>query len=225
MTPLEIDSILNAAEVHMAVGDAPDIQGTGFWPAVRAVKGDPELIDRFADRIGAIDRAAFKAWARLVIPIWVGTVVALLAVLVGISFVSAAAVVPAWNGIVFLIGTGILIGSTHGLGHLVVGRLGGIRFSAWFVGRDRPQPGVKTDYATYLRASPNTRAWMHASGAIVTKIIPFLLVPFAILMSAVPIWVAVALVGLGVLQIVTDVLWSTKSSDWAKYAREKAFGV
>ena len=225
MTPLEIDTILNAAEVQIGFGNSPEINGTGFWPAVHAVKGEPELIDQFADRIGAIDKAAFKTWARLVIPIGLGTAIAAVGVLIGLSIISAAAVIPEWNGVVFLVGTGVLIGTTHGLGHVIIGSIGGIRFSAWFIGRGRPQPGVKTDYATYLRATPRARAWMHASGAIVTKAIPFLLLPVALAVSAIPAWVSLVLIGLGIVQIVTDVVWSTKSSDWAKYAREQAYAV
>jgi hypothetical protein len=223
MTPNEIDTILNAAEVQIGFGSAPELRGTGFWPAVRAVKSDPGLVDRFADRIGAIDKAAFNAWARLVIPIGVGTALAIFGTLVGIAIVSASAFVEQWNGIIFLIGTGVLIGTTHGLGHLIVGFIGGIRFHAWFIGAARPQPGVKTDYATYLRATPRSRAWMHASGAIVTKVIPFLLLPVALSMSKVPTWVTWALLALGALQILTDVVWSTRSSDWAKFRREMAY--
>ncbi len=221
MTPLEVDSALNAAEIQIALGDSPELRGTGFWKAVNAVKRDPELIDRFAERIGVIDRAAFSSWARLVIPIWIGTVLAVVGVLVGVALISASAIAPRWNGIVFLAGTGVLIGTTHGLGHLIVGFIGGIRFYAWFIGSGGPQPGVKIDYATYLRATPNARAWMHASGAIVTKLIPFLLIPVAMLMAEVPTWVPIILLGLGIFQIAADVAWSTKSSDWAKYLREK----
>jgi hypothetical protein len=64
---------------------------------------------------------------------------------------------------------------------------------------------------------------MHASGAIVTKAIPFLLIPVALVMPAIPTWVPLILLGLGMIQIVTDVVWSTKSSDWAKFRREMAF--
>lgn len=207
----------------MAAGDAPQLRGTGFWAAVRAVKRDPELIEQFADRIGSIDRAAFNAWARLVVPIWIGTVLAIIGALIGAAIVSASAVVADWNGVIFLVGTGVLLGTTHGLGHLVVGFIGGIRFYAWFIGAGRPQPGVKTDYGTYLRATPRSRAWMHASGAIVSKLIPFLLIPLALAFSAVPTWVTWVLLALGVFQITTDVLWSTKSSDWSKYLRERTY--
>jgi hypothetical protein len=154
-----------------------------------------------------------------------GTAAAVFGALVGAAFIVASEFVPSWNGIVFMAGTGILVGTTHGLGHLVVGRIGGIRFTAWFIGRGRPQPGVKTDYATYLRVTPRSRAWMHASGAIVTKAIPFLLIPAALLMPAIPTWVPIVLLALGIIQIVTDVVWSTRASDWAKYRREISYST
>jgi hypothetical protein len=64
---------------------------------------------------------------------------------------------------------------------------------------------------------------MHASGAIVTKVIPFLLIGVALLMSAIPTWVPIALLALGIIQIVADSAWSTKSSDWAKFSREMTY--
>jgi hypothetical protein len=64
---------------------------------------------------------------------------------------------------------------------------------------------------------------MHASGAIVTKAIPFLLIPASLLMPAMPAWVPIVLLALGIIQIVTDVVWSTRASDWAKYRREMTY--
>jgi hypothetical protein len=66
---------------------------------------------------------------------------------------------------------------------------------------------------------------MHASGAIVTKAIPFLLIPAALLMPAIPTWVPIVLLALGIVQIVTDVVWSTRASDWAKYRREISYST
>jgi hypothetical protein len=217
---MEIDTALNAVEVQIAFGSMPDLNGTGYWPAVKEIKHDPALTEQFVDRIGAIDDVAFNTWARLVLPLWAGTVLAVIGALIGLVLIGASEFIPSLNGIMFLLGTGVLIGTTHGLGHIVVGTIGGIQFTAWFIGRGRPQPGVKTDYATYLNATPRSRAWMHAAGAIVTKAIPFLLIPVSVLMPAIPTWVPLTLLGLGITQIVTDVVWSTKSSDWAKYRRE-----
>lgn len=223
MTAEQIDALLTAAESRMA-GDTPlDLRELGFWRAVDTVKRDADLVEQFADRIGTIDGAAFNAWARLVIPLGIATVLAVLASIIGLGLVVFATAADGWAWLPFLVGTGTLIGATHGLGHLVVGYLGSIRFTAWFVGRNRPQPGVKTDYATYLRATPRARAWMHASGAIVTKTIPFLLLPLALLTPAIGGWVVMLLLVLGVVQIVADIVWSTKSSDWAKYRREMRY--
>src|SRR5690606_24826073 len=113
-----------------------------------------------------------------------------------------------------------LAATTHGLGHLVVGRLLGIRFTAWYVASPgRPQPGVKIDYASYLRSTRARRAWMHASGAIVTKVLPFALIGAA-RAAGLPGWVTWALVGIGFVMIVTDVMFSTRKSDWSRVIRE-----
>jgi hypothetical protein len=63
---------------------------------------------------------------------------------------------------------------------------------------------------------------MHASGAIVTKTLPFLLIGAAIA-ADLPVWVVWLLAGFGVATIATDVLWSTKASDWKKFRREMRF--
>jgi hypothetical protein len=104
--------------------------------------------------------------------------------------------------------------------HWLVGRIVGIGFTAYFVGGPFPRrPGVKTDYASYLRASPVARAWMHGSGAVATKLAPLLALAFWPASDA-PRWAALALVAIGVLLIVTDIVFSTKSSDWKKVRRE-----
>ena len=61
---------------------------------------------------------------------------------------------------------------------------------------------------------------MHASGAIATKFAPFVALAFWPGSDA-PGWAAAVLIAIGVLQIVTDLTLSTKSSDWKKFAREK----
>jgi hypothetical protein len=62
---------------------------------------------------------------------------------------------------------------------------------------------------------------MHASGALATKLAPFVTLAFWPASGA-PWWAAVALTALGALQILTDVLFSTKTSDWKKFRRERA---
>ncbi|HEY2803771.1 MAG TPA: hypothetical protein VGJ67_07615, partial [Actinomycetota bacterium] len=124
-------------------------------------------------------------------------------------------------GLALVASAGILSVSLHDLAHWAVGRLVGIRFRSYFFGGPfPPRPGIKTDYATYLRAAPEERAMMHASGAVASKIAPFSSLAFWPASDA-PAWAAWVIVAIGVGQIVTDVLFSTKSSDWKKVRRER----
>lgn len=222
MERAEIEGRLDRAE--RAVQEGAGLSGTGFWSAVGAVKQDTALADTYGARIATIDRAAFEAWALFTVPAAVGTVVMVVGTLVGLGFVWAAyGASDLWAGLFLLLGTGITLVTTHGLAHLVVGRAVGMRFTHWFVGTlSRPQPGVKVDYATYLVTPAKARAWMHASGALVTKAIPFFALGPALVIG-VPGWVTGLLIAVGVAQIVTDVAWSTKASDWKKFRREMRF--
>jgi len=211
---------LDAAE--KAVSSGAPVAPTGFWKAVAAVKRDPGLVEAHADRIARIDRATLKAWALITVPLWLGNVVMIGGTAIGLAVVAWAYYLEDLvSGLVFLLGFGIVLVTTHGLGHLVVGSLLGMRFTHWFIGPLRPPlpPGVKLDYSTYLRTPPRSRAWMHASGAIVTKLMPLAFVGAAFA-AEVPTWVVWALMGIGLAQIATDILWSTKASDWKKFRRE-----
>lgn len=218
-----IEESLDRAEAAVDAGDG--VGGTGFWAAVAAVKKEPELADTYADRIADIDRKAFHNWRPLlVVSLGLGTTLAVLALAVGVALVGWAYPLDGFAAVVvFYAGLVALLAATHGLGHLVVGWAVGIRFISWFVAAITwPQPGVKIDYATYLRATPKARAWMHASGAIATKIVPFSLIGSAIA-AGLPAWAVWLLVVLGVVMIVTDALWSTASSDWKKFKREMSY--
>ena len=219
---MEIDQILHASEDALAVGDP--IGHTGFWRAVATVKGDPDLVERYADRISVIDAEAFRQWAMITVPLWAGNLLAIGGTFVGFALIWWAYFLgDLLAGLIFLLGFGIILVTTHSLTHLLVGSLVGINFLKWFVGSvTRPQPGVKIDYSTYLRTPPRSRAWMHASGAIVTKLMPFLLLGAAY-GADVPRWVVLVLLGVGIGQIVTDLVWSTTSSDWKKFKREMEF--
>ena len=222
MERAEIERRLDRAE-H-AVKEGTGLKGTGFWSAVGAVKRDPSLVEAYGRRIAEIDRTALEQWALLTVPAGLGTAVMVAGTLVGLAFVWAAyGASDLWSGLFLLAGTGITLVTTHGLAHLVVGRVVGMRFTHWFVGTvTRPQPGVKVDYATYLATPARARAWMHASGAIVTKAIPFFALGPALVIG-VPGWVTALLVAVGLVQIVTDIAWSTKASDWKKFRREMQY--
>ncbi|MFO7293661.1 MAG: hypothetical protein FWJ92_12590 [Actinomycetes bacterium] len=219
MTEADIVAALDRAEA--ALDEGKSLRGTGFWKAVEEVKRRPELASRLGPRIAAIDQRAFRNWALWTVPFESGLAAAGAITLAGVALIarSTRARRP-WNWMLFWMGTVVLLGSTHTLGHVAVGRAFGMRFTDWYIGSiTRPQPGVKVDYATYLVTPARQRAWMHAAGAIVTKLVPFALVPIA-RAASLPRWSRVALWLLGLGQIVTDVLWSVDASDWKKFRRE-----
>jgi hypothetical protein len=211
-------------EIERAVdGGETDLRRLGFWRVLGPVKQDPILADLVADRAGRIDRRAFEARVRPLAPVWVGNLVLFAGVVAGAGAVVVAvrADTPTIAGLALIAAAGIWSLAVHGLAHWVVGRIVGIRFFAYFLGGPPPpRPGLKSDYSTYLRASPSGRAWMHASGAIATKLAPFVALALYPLTDA-PVWAAWAVLALGIVQIVTDVLLSTKSSDWKKFNRER----
>lgn len=207
----------------VATGDA-DLKTLGFWKLVGQVKTDPSLVERYADRIGAIDTAAFQKGVPLRIPIWTGNLLLAAGTVAGgvAAGLAVAGTFPAAiSGLLLLAAGGIWSVSLHSSTHWVVGRITGMRFVCYFASGKPPKPGVKTDYGTYLRVKPAARAWMHASGAIASKIAPFLALALWPSSDA-PWWSAAGLLVLGVTQIITDVLFSTKSSDWKKFKREMA---
>jgi hypothetical protein len=200
-----------------------DLGGLGFWKLLAKIKVEPALSEHWADVAGRIEGKAFERGVSPRFPVWFGN-----AVLLGGTTLGAGAIWFALTtsnetlaGIALIASAGILSVSSHDLAHWGVGRLVGIRFTSYFFGGPfPPRPGIKTDYATYLRAAPEERAMMHASGAIASKVAPFVSLAFWPASDA-PAWAAWLIVGIGVVQIVTDVLFSTKSSDWKKVRRER----
>ncbi|MGH2492614.1 MAG: hypothetical protein ACRDF9_14040 [Candidatus Limnocylindria bacterium] len=214
-----IERTLVACEQAMAGAAAPDLRALGFWRAVSAVKRRPDLIERYASRVAAIDRQAFRRSVRLAFPVTLGVIALDAALFGGLLLLAIAIGVPhPWRELLVLAATGALDVATHGLAHLAVGTFGGIGFTDWFVSLPKP-PGFKIDYASYLRASPRQRAWMHAAGAIATKLTPFLVIPYALAIDT-DAWAVLAILALGIIQIVTDLLYSVRASDWKKFRRE-----
>jgi hypothetical protein len=202
-----------------------DLGALGFWRLVRRIKPDARLSDHWADVVGRIDAEAFARAVRWRFPVWVGNVVLLVATGAGalaivVALRAAEGVVA---GVALVLAAGIWSVSVHGLAHWAVGRASGIRFTAYFF-RPRefpPRPGIKSDYATYLRADPSRRASMHAAGAVATKLAPFVALAFFPATDA-PWWAAAVVLVIGVGQIVTDVRFSRKTGDWSKVRRERA---
>lgn len=218
----EIDTALERATGALEEGRG--LEGTGFWRAVRKVRADHNLAETYAARIARIDRRAFELGVRARVSIRLGTLMLDAGIVTGLVLLAVAALTEdLLQTLAFLAGFGALLVFTHCRAHIVVGRLLGIRFTHVFLGGPPPpKPGAKTDYVTYLNTPPRARAVMHASGAVVTKLVPFVLIPYAL---SVEVWVGVVwiLVFVGVVGIVTDVFLSTKVSDWKKVKRELGY--
>jgi hypothetical protein len=218
----DVEAALEEIERAVDRGET-DLRQLGFWRALELVKADPVLADRVAERAGRIDRRAFEARVRPRVPVWVGNLVLVAGIGAGAAAVAVAARTEARTvaGLALIAAAVIWSVAVHGLAHWVVGAMVGIRFFAYFLGGPPPpRPGLKSDYSTYLRASPSGRAWMHASGAIATKLAPFVVLVLYPLTRA-PAWAAWVVLAIGIFQIVSDVLFSTKSSDWKKFNRER----
>jgi hypothetical protein len=215
----ELDRVERAVEAGQT-----DLSALGFWRLVGRIKRDPGLIQAHADQVGRIDGAAFRTRVRWRVPAGVGVILLVVAAIAALGAAIAATQLssPGWAGLLLLGAGGVWSVAVHDPTHWVVGRAMGIRCTEMFVGDPfPPRPGLKTDYATYLRVPPGRRAWFHASGAIATKLAPFVALLFWPL-SAAPGWAAWLLIALGVGQIVTDVVFSVRSSDWKKFRRERA---
>lgn len=211
---------LSRAEAAVERGDG--LSGTGFWRMVNQVRGDAALSRQFGGRIASIDRRAFEAGVRLRVPAAVGTGALAAGAGAGVLALSLASGIPSrfMRSLVFLASFGVLEVTTHSLAHWAVGRAMGMRFTHYFLGGPPPpRPGAKVDYASYLSVPPSRRAVMHASGAVVTKVLPFALIPVARELDLAS-WTVYLLAAAGIGQVITDVLFSTKTSDWKKVRRE-----
>ena len=215
--PAEFDRV----EAAVDAGET-DLRGLGFWRLLSKVKADRRLATYWAEQAGRIDRKAFERGVRFRLPVWFGNLVlglgiAVGAVAVGIALATDSPELAGWALVFAALNWSA---SFHAPAHWLVGRAMGMRFLAYYV-RDLipPVPGLKIDYETYLRTEPEARAWMHASGAIASKIGPFLALAFWPATVA-PAWAAGVIAGYGVLIIWTDVFISTRKSDWKRFRRE-----
>ena len=220
---VDLSADLGRIEAAVQAGNT-DLRALGFWRIVAQVKPDRMLVGRYADQIGRIDGAAFRSGVRFRLPVWAGNALLLAGAAVGLAAaIVARSVASSTLAGLLLIAAGLIWSvALHSPTHWFVGHMASIRFTDYFMGGPLPpRPGLKSDYATYLRADPASRAWMHASGAIATKLAPFCALSFWP-GSGAPWWSAVALIAIGLLQVGTDLAFSVKASDWKKFRRERA---
>ncbi len=215
--PAEFDRIQAAVDA----GET-DLGALGFWRLLARVKADQALAAHWAERAGRIDRRAFETGIRFRLPVWFGNLVLVMAIAAGGAAVTVALTTdsPELAGWALVFAALDWSASFHAPAHWVVGRIVGMRFLAYYV-HDLipPVPGLKIDYETYLRTPPEARAWMHASGAIASKVGPFIALAF-LPASVAPAWAAWVILGYGALIIATDVFISTRRSDWKRFRRE-----
>lgn len=222
MSFVSLDSIERALDrAEEAVASGRGLTGTGFWRAVGELRRSRDAARRYAKRAADIDRMAFENAVRLRVPVAIGNLVLTAGLVAGLAAAGLSRTLEApWREVMLIGGFGAVLVCSHSITHYLVGRLVGIGFTHYFIGGPPPpRPGAKTDYATYLLVSPHGRALMHASGAIVTKLLPFGFIPVAF-WAGTETWTVFLLLGIGFLQIVTDVLLSTKTSDWMKVSRD-----
>jgi len=183
----DIEETLNRIEEATAESgpSVEELRDLGFWGAVRAAKRDPAIEEQYADRIGEIDRKAFGLASTM--PLWAGVLIALglTAAGVGLMWLGIRLGAELLTALAFFASAALLATAPHSLTHLVAGKLVGIEFSFYFLnGPLKYEPTVKTDYATYLRATPRSRAFMHASAAIASTVLPLLVLAAAVYAGA-----------------------------------------
>jgi hypothetical protein len=219
--PRDYRAELDRIEAAVDAGQT-DLRALGFWRLLAKVKADPVLAHHWAEQAGRIDRKVFEARALVRMPVWFGNGVLLVGTLAGAVAVAIALTTESRGlaGLALLFAALDWSATFHAPTHWLVGRMIGIRFVAYHLPKLVPPfPGLKIDYATYLRVAPEARAWMHASGAIASKIAPFLALAFWPASDA-PGWAAWAIAGYEVLIIGTDIFISTRTSDWKRFRRE-----
>jgi hypothetical protein len=212
-----------------------DLRRLGFWRLVNRIKVEPALSHHWAETVGRIDRKAFEVRVKPRLPVWFGNVLLLVSTAIWAALVPVALAIarrsatpePVISGLLVVAAAGGLSASVHDLAHYVVGSIGRIRFHAYFIGDPlKVTPGLKIDYESYLKASPGSRATMHAAGALATKAAPFAVFVGAYFPHAaagydlLPAWSLWAVLALGAVEIVTDLTLSRKYSDWKKVGRE-----
>lgn len=226
----EIELALNMIEAKVSAGSY-NLKELGFWKLVAQVRRKPELAEKFGEQIARIDIAAHKVnW--ISVPLWLGHTVEILVTFFGAWLLyialyhSSSMRSPALVGAAFFLSF-----SLHPLTHYAVGRMLGINFRYYFLhglyiffrspGKKwwKLEPSLKVDYASYLRASPKSRVAMHASGAVVTKLIILVVLLLGVKFNA-PAQGVIATAAMLALYIATDILYSTKSADWSKVRRE-----
>jgi hypothetical protein len=178
---------LNKIEREVTEGSS-SLNDLGFWKIVSQVKQDTFLIDEFADQIGRIDGIAFGN--KHTMSLRTGNLLNAALTFLALIFLYLGAIGPKNypHGALLLTSAILFSVAPHSLTHFLVGKVVGIDFLYYFLnGAAKVEPTLKTDYASYLRASPQARAVMHVSAAAISTLLPLTVLGVAIIYNA-PRW-------------------------------------
>jgi uncharacterized Tic20 family protein len=179
----EVEKTLSKIEKEIDKGNFTAAKELGFWKVVRAVKKNPELAVKFAEKIGRVDQRLFesKAWVKL--DYGVGTMIELIGALFGLFLLYLGASLEGTASTVFYVAsTLVLMTALHPISHSIAGKLYGIGFHFYFLnGPMLIEPTLKVDYSTYVKAPAKNRAVFHLAGAINSVLITFFVLLVALL--------------------------------------------
>ena len=156
----------------------------------------------------------------------------MLGITVGICLLVAASGIHAipLRFFVYLISWACLVFFPHCLAHFVVGRLVGVRFTCYVLGKSSitklrlpvissvssaiPLLTLKIDHGSLRSVSPGARTVMFASGAAVSMILPFL--PVVISIGRLPIIWVIGLFLISIANICLDLYYSPIAGDLSR---------
>jgi hypothetical protein len=201
----DIKSELDRIEEAVLKGNHSHVE-KDFWRIVTKIKKDAQLTHKFAEQIGRIDQALFRAKVPISVPLNVGHLVETAMTLFFIFILYHLISSGIYTGVALIVGTFAIMGTVHPLAHYIVGRIFGIKFTFYFP--DGPaliEPTIKTDYASYLKAAPIKRAIMHAAGPVVSTFVIIVSLVVAAIIEA-PSWTFRLLLGFLVFNTIFEAL-------------------
>ena len=201
-----------------------------FWSVVKEVKKLEKIDDKILNTICELRESHFKSTHKFIFPLWVGNVVLIILIIVGmyLFYQTAFQASPIFElpilsrvsiFIWFAIGFILIINSAHPFAHIIIGKPVGISFDGYyFDGRAKLMPTLKINYKSFLLATPKGRARMYASGALETVILSLILAIVASFSQIKGIVVIGWIIAL--LVLFTDIFLGTRFGEFAKAKNE-----
>lgn len=204
----EVEEVLTRIEKELGKRNYAAVRELGFWKIVAHVKKDQRLAEKFADRIGRIDRSFFesKSWVKL--DYRLGTLIESLGAAVGFLLLYLAVNTEGPEStILYVLSALVLMTALHPISHSLIASRFGIRFHFYFLnGPILIEPTLKVDYSTYVKASSKSRALFHLAGAVNSFISTFFVFLIALLDSDAQPLARIILVGLWLFTTSSEIL-------------------